>query len=351
MRASRPSASAVAGLLLLAASACSPAVGPDAGKPAQEAVNAVAVTASDIADTRLVAAQVMNRDVGDARARIAGRLTEVLVREGDVVRRGQLMAVISDERLRLEAQAAASGVEAARSRAELAGADRQRAEILFEKGVYARARLDVARSASDAAEANLRTAKAQADAVRALSEEGRVFAPADGRVTRIPVPEGAIVMPGEVVVALSTGARVLRVELPEAEAGVLKEGESLSVRTGPGLEAVSALVRQVYPAVRSGRVTADLEAQDMPAAFIGARVLVEIPTGRRMAIVIPSGFVATRFGADYVRLARPGGRVIEVPVQIGGSVPMDDARQGIEILSGLRPGDLILPSGAGAGPT
>ena len=66
-------------------------------------------------------------------------------------------------------------------------------------------------------------------------------------------------------------------------------------------------------------------------------------TGERLAIVIPDRYIDTRYGADYVRLSRKGGATIEAPVQRGARVPLEDMPDGVEILSGLRTGDVILP--------
>jgi hypothetical protein len=101
-------------------------------------------------------------------------------------------------------------------------------------------------------------------------------------------------------------------------------------------------VRQVYPAVENGRVTADLDASDFAGDFVGARVRVLAPTGERRAFVIPESYIVTRFGVDYVRLSRPDGP-IETPVQRGARTPLEGMPNGIEILSGLERGDRILP--------
>jgi hypothetical protein len=69
---------------------------------------------------------------------------------------------------------------------------------------------------------------------------------------------------------------------------------------------------------------------------------VLIPAGEREAIVIPARYIETRYGVDYVRLMRSGGAVIDAPVQIGGAMPTDASPDGVEILSGLEPGDVIV---------
>jgi multidrug efflux pump subunit AcrA (membrane-fusion protein) len=216
--------------------------------------------------------------------------------------------------------------------------------MLFDRGFLAQARLDQVRAETRAAEAQLRAARAQRGALVEANAQGRVLAPADGRVTRAPIPQGAVVMAGEVVVAIATGARVLRLELPEAQARFLAEGQDIRILGANGAGAPALVrVRQVYPAIENGRVVADLDAQNLPGEFVGARVRVLIPAGAREAIVIPARYILTRFGVDYVRLVRAGGRVIDAPVQRGGALPTDALPDGVEVLSGLRPGDAILP--------
>lgn len=317
---------------------------PEAPRADQLVVQRAAVP-----DYKTVSAILTSRDVGDARARIGGTLSRLLVREGDTVRRGQVVAIISDQRLTLEAQAGAAGVVAAEASAERARADQARFQVLFERGFLSQARMDQVNAEARAAEAQLRVARSQGGALSEASAQGRVLAPADGRVTRAPIPQGSVVMPGEVVVAIATGARVLRLELPEAQAQFIQEGQEVRLLDAEnGAEARTVRVRQVYPAIESGRVMADLDAQSLDGAFVGARVRVLIPAGEREAIVIPSRYIETRYGVDYVRLIRADGAAIDAPVQRGGAVPTEAMADGVEVLSGLQPGDVIVPPETGA---
>jgi RND family efflux transporter MFP subunit len=345
--------SRVAVLLVAAAFSLTACERPEAptAHAVQPAPGRLVIEARQSPDYKTVSAVLTNRDVGDARARIGGTLSRLLVREGDAVRRGQLVAVISDQRLALEAQAGGAGVAAAEATAERARADLGRYQALFNRGFVAQARLDQVQADSRAAEAQLRAARAQHGALSEANAQGRVLAPADGRVTRAPIPQGAVVMPGDVVVAIATGAPVLRLELPEADARALTQGQDIRLLgedDGGATAPVLVRVRQIYPAVDNGRVTADLDAQTLPAGFIGARVRVLIPVGERRAIVIPARYIVTRFGVDYVRLERTGGAIIEAPIQRGGAVPTDQMPDGIEVLSGLNQGDAILPAQAPA---
>lgn len=336
--------------ILLIAAAALAACGrsePPAPETSAAHPNQLVIESRIAPDYKTVSAVLTSRDVGDARARIGGTLVRLLVREGEEVRRGQVVAIISDQRLALEAQAGGAEVAAAEAAAERARADEVRYRALFERGFLSQARMDQIAAETRAANAQLAAAQAQRGALAEANSQGRVLAPANGRVTRAPIPQGAVVMPGEVVVAIATGARVLRLELPEAQARFLSEGQDIRIlNENDGAAPATVRVRQVYPAIQNGLVTADLDAQNLPGEFVGARVRVLISAGEREAIIVPARYIVTRFGVDYVRLVREGGAVIEAPVQRGAPVPTEETPDGIEILSGLRAGDVILPAQA-----
>lgn len=304
----------------------------------------VTVAERVVPDFRIVSAVLTNRDVGDARARISGRISQIMVKEGERVSAGQVVAVVSDDRILLEAEAAGAAVKAAEAANEKAQQDLQRAERLFAGNAISQAAIDQARSGAKAADAQLKAARAQAAAARALNSQGQVVAPSAGEVTRIPSPRGVVIMAGEVVVQITTGAPVLRIELPESEAANLKQGQEIRFLVDDSEEPRLATVKQVYPAVTDGRVIADLDAAAIDRRLVGGRVQVMAPAGERAAIVIPASYIDTRYGADYVRLKRKGGATIEAPVQRGARIPLPDMADGVEILSGLRPGDEILPA-------
>jgi RND family efflux transporter MFP subunit len=338
-------------VLVLAAAVLAACASPEpaAQQAPRAAVSRLTIVESLAPDYKAVSAILTSRDAGDARARIGGTLTRLLVREGEFVRRGQVLAVITDQRLALEAQAGVSEAAAADAAAERARGDEQRFRQLFERGFLAQARMDQIRAERRAAEAQARAARSLSAARAEAYAQGRVLAPADGRVTRAAIPQGAVVMAGDVVVAIATGARVLRLEVPEADARLLAEGQDIRiVGVGTNGAPVSVPVRQVYPAIENGRVMADLDAQALPGEFVGARVRILVPVGQRKAIVVPARYIATRFGVDYVRLERPGG-AIDAPVQRGGAVPTEGLPDSVEILSGLNPGDVILSPSAASG--
>ena len=334
-----------AAISLVAISACGQAHKAGLEPQAVSPSGSLTVRERVVPDYKAVAAIITNRDAGDARARISGRLSQLLVREGDSVKKNQLVAVITDDRIASEAQAAAAGQVAAQAANDQAQRDLARAEKLFASQAIAQTAIENARTQAQAAAASLRAAKAQADAARALEQQGEVRSPAEGKVLHATIPQGSNVMAGDLIVAISTGAQVLRVELPESEGKSLSAGSEIALAFEQGGSlSKSARIRQIYPAVVNGRITADLDAPGLDTAFIGARVRVLVPVGQRRAIVVPASYIDTRYGADYVRLSRANA-AIDVPIQRGGALPAPDMPDGVEVLSGLRDGDVIVPAG------
>tara|TARA_R110002167_G_scaffold67405_5_gene190537 strand:- start:4154 stop:5206 length:1053 start_codon:yes stop_codon:yes gene_type:complete len=332
----RIAAATLAGLILTVA-ACGPASPtPEAGT-APAASGGHVVAARTIADMKPVAGEVTTRDMGMATARIGGTLVRLTVREGATVRAGQVIGVVRDDRINLQTAGYDAMVRAAEAEAVRARADLARTQTLFDRGIYAQAKLDQVAAAARAAEGNLQAAQAQRAASAESGSQGAILAPTAGRVLKADVPLGSVVMPGQSIATVTSGPLVVRVQLPEGQARALSVGTRVEMTPdGPGGDTVTAAVAQIYPAVDAGQVVADIDASGLDASLIGRRIGVRLPVGERRAIVIPASDVVTRFGVDYVRLIR-GGSVADSPVQIA---PGPTAAE-VEVLSGLVAGDRI----------
>jgi len=71
-------------------------------------------------------------------------------------------------------------------------------------------------------------------------------------------------------------------------------------------------------------------------------VEVWIAGGERRTFIVPSRFIATRFGLDYARIQKPDGTIVDAPVQRGRERPSRDMPDALEILSGLQAGDILV---------
>lgn len=308
------------------------------------AEDAFVVAPATVGDEKAVFATVESANVVPARVRTGGTVARLLVRYGDHVERGATVATIADDKLLLQMKSLDAQIAGLDAQVAQAQTDLTRAESLFERGTIPRARLDEARTAFNVA-TNLQRARA---AERAVIEqqlaEGDVLAPTAGWVLKAPVTPGTVVLPGEAVALIAEQNYVLRLRVPERHARFLKAGDPVRIDGAefgkPG--ALFGAIKLVYPQIEDGRVAADATVDGLGDYFVGERVRVWVAGGDRSAFVVPARFVATRFGVDYVRVARAGGGAIDVPVQRGRALPRPDMPDGLEILSGLAAGDRLV---------
>ncbi|UZK70585.1 efflux RND transporter periplasmic adaptor subunit [Sphingomonas sp. S1-29] len=329
-------------MLLLAAcgSGTEPAAEPAAPRVAQG--ERLTVRSSQIAQRKPLAAEVATRDQAEAMTRIPGTLVQLTVREGDQVRKGQVIGRVVDSRLGFETSAFEGQAAAAAAQAEAAGAELSRIRYLHQRGVYAQARLDQAQAAARSADAQLRAARSQRSASAAGAAQGTIVAPATGRVLRADIPEGSAVAAGMSVATVTAGPPLLRLDVPESLAGQLRRGAIVTIEDEGALDGRRGTIVQLYPAVSGGRLRADVDVAGLSTDLVGRRVSVMIDVGTHPGIVVPRRFVSTRFGIDYVDLLAKDGSAASVPVQ---TAPTGDPAN-VEILSGASAGDVLVAGGA-----
>lgn len=327
-------------IVALALSACGPAKQGLAPPTQAPTAGRLTLELQTLPDLKPVPATLTTRDMAEARARIAGVLTRLTVKAGDKVRQGQIIGSVSDAQVGYQTHAYDAEVSAAAGQAAAARADLARTQDLYAHGVYAKARLDQVEAQATAAAGAWEAAKAQRSASGALGAEGVILAPATGTVLTANVPAGSVVMPGQSVATITAGPLIIRLRLPQAEASRLKLGDE--VRLDPEDlhgAAQAGRISQIYPAVSDGEVQADVIAPGLPGDLVGQSVRAEISLGQRQALIVPRAYIVTRFGVDYARLVRADGGAEDTPVQ---TTPGPDAAR-VEVLSGLRPGDVLTP--------
>jgi multidrug efflux system membrane fusion protein len=304
----------------------------------QPAAAQQAVTRQQVDDRKAVIATVEPVRELPARARIGGTIVALSVREGDQVAAGDRIALVVDPKLALQIQALESRIQAQNAAREQAQIDFNRMQQLRASGTVSQAQLDQVRTRLDVAVRTFEALRSDREVVEQQSTEGAVLAPAAGRVLKVPVSVGSVVLAGETIATLATDNYILRLQLPERHARFMKAGDTILVGAR-GLQQQEqetlrrGRVRLVYPQIDQGRVIADAEVDGLGDFFVGERTRVYVATGKRDALVVPADLVYRRYGVSYVKL-KDG---TEVVVQLG--LPVDG---GVEVLSGLNEGDLVV---------
>jgi RND family efflux transporter MFP subunit len=291
-----------------------------------------------IAEWKAVYGRVEARDLVPGRARIGGIVVALNVSEGDMVKAGQKIAVVRDDKMAFQINAFDAQLRALKSQLTTAQAELERANVLVGKGIITPQRLDQLRTAADIASNQISATEAQKSLVEQQQAEGDVLAPVDGRVLTVPVTRGAVIMAGELVANIGGGGFFLRLAIPERHAAALTQGARININAN-GKESTGKLAK-IYPQIENGRVIADVEVEKLNTEFVDARVLVEVPVGTRQALVIPRAAITTRSGIDFVDVLE-NGKPSERAVVIGETVKDGDPDH-VEILTGLAAGDVVV---------
>jgi len=311
--------------------------------PGALAAETFTVKPMPVSDSKAVFATIEATNVIPARARIGGTLAQLEVKEGDEVKPEQVIATVGDEKLVLQMKSLDGQIAALEAQTKQAQTDFDRAEELAGRGTIPRVRLDEARTALNVAQNTLRSRQAERSVIQQQLDEGKVLAPAAGRILKVPLTSGAVLLPGETVATIAEGGYVLRLRVPERHARFLKAGGTVRI-DGAELGQQGArfgTIRLVYPQIEDGQVTVDAAVEGLGDYFVSERLRVWVSSGERETIVIPAALVTTRFGVDYVRL-QDGERATDIPVQRGRELPRPDMPDGLEILSGLKAGDQLV---------
>jgi RND family efflux transporter MFP subunit len=264
-------------------------------------------------------------------ARVAPAVTapirQVLVTEGQAVRKGQALAQLDDGpqqgvTLQLEAQA------------QLARANARRTDRLFRAGFAAAA-------AEEDAGNSLAAAEAAAGGARAHLADYRIAAPFPGKVLRRDAEPGDLATPGTpLFVIADTSALRVTADVDERDVGHLAVGQEAVLRADAFAgETFPARVAEITPQGDStGRVfRARLHLDPATRLRPGMTVEANLVTARRSgAVLVPTA--AIRDGAVW-RVEDPAGqaRARRQPIRIGAQ-----GADRTEVLSGLAPGTRVV---------
>lgn len=335
----------------------------------------VPVTAHTVASGAIIA-EVLGTGTLEARTsaivgpKHGGLLVEIAADQGDRVTRGALLFRLEDGDIQQqvamaesEVAAATAGLErlqASRRKAEAvlvqARANYQRVEQLTRQNVSPQADLDRAREAQSVAEAEAALADAailegrrQLDAAeravayqRALLADATVEAPFDGLVVRRDRDAGDVVAAGASVLQIaSTDEMWITAWVDETELARLAEGQPARVafRSEPEVAYAGVVARVGREADRETReIVVDVRVEQLPERWaIGQRAEVFIEVERKQAdATLPPQLLLVRDGATGVLVNESGrARWREIAVGLRG-------REGVEILRGLAPGDVVV---------
>lgn len=188
------------------------------------------------------------------KSRVAGRLAEVLVREGDTVAKGQLLARFETTELQAKANERQSSVEAARADLRWASRDRADKETLAARNIVSQAALDQSRANAEQKASMVAMAEAQLEIARKNLADAEVLAPFDGVVgERIANQGESLPIDGKILALLDTSRVEVAAQMPAADVVRMKVGQEAQVTLeGFGERPFRAKVTRISPTAQPG---------------------------------------------------------------------------------------------------
>ena len=276
------------------------------------------------------------------------RLSEVRAQVGDVVRRGQTLAVFASESVAAElAQAQAALAEADATLAD-ARANAQRAQSIADRGALSAQQTAQYATAEKTAQARQALARAQLLTQQLRLKHTRVLASDDGIISARGATVGAVVPQGQELFRLIRKGRLeWRGEVTATELSRLRSGQAVSV-SASGVPGIEGRLRMIGPTVdavtRNALVYVDLPEATRHGFRPGMFARGEFALGASSGLTVPQEALVLRDGFTYAFRAGPAqdglARVARAKVATGRRV--DDR---VEVLAGLAATDRIVASG------
>ena len=280
-------------------------------------------------------------------AQASGRIATLLVKAGDSVRSGQVLATIDDREASAGLQRSQAQVNQADAELRNAQANLVRTRDLQSKGFVSKAALDSATTQREAAQAQREQAVAGARQSGLSQSFTRITAPFDGRVLQTLAEAGDLAVPGKPLLTLFAPAPLrATVQVPASRAQAARGASQIVVMVDDG----SGGLRAMTPVGRVATPSSDPVSQttEWRLALAPADTANLLPGQQvRVRFTLPQADAATQLLVPQAAIVRRG-ELTAVYVVAHGAFSLravrlgaDRGAEGVEVLAGIKSGDAV----------
>lgn len=294
--------------------------------------------------------------ISDISSRIMGSVTDIKVREGNRVAKGDLLLTIDDRDLKQRVKAAEQGyrealksLESARQNKSLLATTYARYKNLFDERAISQQEIDEIENNKNLANLEYERSQAAVEKANAYLREAevqlgftKVTAPISGIVTQKRLEVGNMAVPGVPLLVLEddSGFRI-HAHVDEIMSGKLRVGTPVKVKIDALEMETTGEIYEIVPYIeqtsRTFLIKIDLKGESLKTGLYG-RVMV--PTGKKEVLLVPENSVVEKGQLVGVYVVDDKGRVSYRLVKLGRDL---DGKS--EVLSGLKSGERIIVDG------
>jgi RND family efflux transporter MFP subunit len=282
------------------------------------------------------------------KARVAGEIQSLNLREGDFVRSGQVVARVDSTESQARLQQAQQQAQSAKAQVDIAQRSLDNNLALVNQGFISKTALDTSLNSLAAAQANYRAAEAGADIARKALDDTVLRAPMDGQIAQRLVQDGErVALDARLLEIVDLRALELEAPLSAADSVQVHAGQVAQLNIEGLGQPLPARVARINPSTVAGSraVLVYLAVTSTPGLRQGLFAQGTLATGRITALAVPLDAVRTDKPQPYVQHI-VGGKVAHQSVTLGAR----GERQGVAMVAvqGLSDGAEVLLGRVGA---
>jgi RND family efflux transporter MFP subunit len=316
------------------------------------ATDVVVATQQELVRTLAVSGGLKAVNSAFIKAKVAGEVKSLTVREGDAVKAGQELGQLDTSELALRVSQAEQNAASSRAQLDIARRALENNRALVAQGFISPTGLETSVSNEAAARANYGAAQAAVDLARKSLADARLVAPISGTVSQRLVQVGERVSIDTRLIEVVDLSRIeLEAAVPAEDVAEVRVGQTARLEIDGYSEPVEATVARINPSTQAGTraVMVYLSMKPHPGLRQGLFAKGSIELQRRNALVVPAGVVRVDQARPYV-MAIVDGRIAHKPVTTGarGEARLNGARESVvEVTEGLAAGTQLLRSTVG----
>ena len=278
-----------------------------------------------------------------------GKIAKILVREGDAVRQGQVLAELETEAIRLQLQQAEAGVAVAEASRKDALKNKERMDRLIKENAVSEQQREQVLLAFDAADAQFRQVRAALDLARHALDVSIMKAPWSGIIASKNAEVGDVINPMMGSYSAASGVLTLMdfskvkvvIDVTQRDISRIRRGQAVVLRTpaAQGREfagEVSLVNLAADSATKKFRVETLF---DNPGLELRPGTFGDVTLEVRMREGVPALPQRAILDNNHVFVAE-GGKAVRKNVTLGLQNTIL-----VEILSGISEGDLVIVEG------